>query len=202
MFTYLTLEAMADFCYTIVNARRANKASLPLQYCVLPQKTEPGELPMNKKKFTIADKADILHQASLLYMAGNVPIDYGTGDTYTSVEVHMLKYIIENPGKTVTDLSRDWDRTKAAISLMMKKIEDKGLVTRKEAPDSKKKQLYYATELGKKLNETHKKYDTKVFGKTLSYMKENCTDEEIELCFNVLREFIKARRRKHYSPES
>ena len=54
---------------------------------------------MTEKPNRTAEMADILHQASMLYMASNFPIDYGTGTKYTSVEVHMLKYIIDHPGK-------------------------------------------------------------------------------------------------------
>lgn len=155
-------------------------------------------LDMTNYNYSIADMADILHQASMLYMASNLPIDYGTGDTYTPVEVHMLKYIIDHPGKTVTDLSLDWDKTKAAISVMTKKLEQKGLICKKTAPDSFKKQLYYATPKGMELNESHLDYDTAVFGQTLDLLKETCSDEEINLCFHVLAEYNKARRKKHY----
>ena len=37
-----------------------------------------------------------------------------------------------------------------------------------------------------------------VFGQTLAYLRETCSDEEIETCFHVLKEYTKARRRKHY----
>lgn len=149
-------------------------------------------------KYSIARMADILHQASLLYMASNIPIDYGTGLEYTSVEVHMLEYVIDHPGKTVTELSLDFDKTKAAISQMMKKLEEKELIERHEAPDSRKKQLYFATEKGQRLNAAHLYYDTNVFGKTLDLMRERCSTEEINTCFHVLEEFAIARRHKHY----
>lgn len=153
---------------------------------------------MSKFKNNIADMADVLHQASSLYMSSNIPIDYGTGEKYTPVEVHMLKYIIDHPGKTVTDLSRDWDKTKAAISQMMKKMEEKQLICKEPAFDSDKKQLYYSTKKGLALNEAHQRYDTDVFGKTLDLVKEECSDEEIAVCFRVLEEYSKARRKKHY----
>ena len=51
------------------------------------------------EKHTISEKADIMHRSSSLYMASNIPIDYGTGEMYTPVEVHMLKYIKDHPGK-------------------------------------------------------------------------------------------------------
>lgn len=153
---------------------------------------------MKKYNYSIADMADILHQASSLYMASNIPTDYGTGDKYTSVEVHMLKYIIDHPGKTVTDLAKEWDKTKAAISQMMKKLEGKDLIMKKAAPDSHKKQLYFATSKGIELNETHLKYDSVVFAETINLLKETCSEDEIMLCFHVLKKYSSARRRKHY----
>jgi len=148
--------------------------------------------------YNIADMADILHRAASIYMSANLSIDYGTGVKYTPIEVHMLKYIINHPGKSTTELSRDWDKTKAAMSQMMKKLEQKGLVHYKAAPDSEKKQLYYATEKGLKLNEAHSRYDTKVFGKTLELLKEKCSKDDIEQCFHVLEEYIQCARQKHY----
>ena len=148
--------------------------------------------------YSAADMADILHRASMLYTASNIPIDYGTGEKYTSVEVHMLKYIIDHPGKTVTDLSQEWDKTKAAISQMLKRMEEKGLIEWRGALDSKKKQLYFATAKGLELNERHLVYDDRVFGKTLELLGETCTQEEIAVCFHVLEEYTKARQKKHY----
>ena len=153
---------------------------------------------MTEKPNRTAEMADILHQASMLYMASNFPIDYGTGTKYTSVEVHMLKYIIDHPGKTVTELSREWDRTKPAISQMLKRMEQKGLISWTTEPGNNKKQLYHATEQGIQLHSAHTEYDMNVFGQTLDYLRETCSDEEIETCFHVLTEYTKARRRKHY----
>lgn len=154
------------------------------------------------EQYSVAEKADILHRASTLYMASNLPIDYGTGEKYTAVEVHMLKYIIDHPGKTVTDLSQDWDRTKPAISQLLKRMEEKELVEWREAPDSKKKQLYYATPKGEELHARHLEYDGRVFGRTLELLGETCSQEEIATCFHVLEEYTKARRKKHYSSDS
>lgn len=153
--------------------------------------------------YAVAEMADILHQAASLYMTSNIPIDYGTGELYTSVEMHMLKYIIDHPGKNVTNLSLEWDKTKAAISQMLKKMEQKDLIYYKPAPDSYKKQLYYATAKGRELHKAHTDYDTRVFGKTIDLLRETCSDEEINLCFHVLQEYANARRKKHYrsSPE-
>ena len=153
---------------------------------------------MPQKNISIAQMADILHQTSMLYMASNIPVDYGTGEKYTAVEVHMLKYIIDHPGKTVTALAQDFDRTKAAISLMLKKMEQKGIIYHQNSPDSMRKQLYFATEKGLILHKAHLHYDEKVFGRTLELMKEFCSKEDIQNCFSTLQAFLKARRKKHY----
>mgnify|MGYP002424117328 CR=1 FL=1 len=168
-------------------------------YDIVKELNTLGGHPM--ETYSAADMADILHRASMLYTASNIPIDYGTGEKYTSVEVHMLKYIIDHPGKTVTDLSQEWDRSKAAISQMLKRMEEKGLITWRGAPDSKKKQLYFATPQGEQLNERHLEYDERVFGKTLELLGETCSQEEIAVCFHVLEEYTKVRRKKHYHPD-
>ena len=152
--------------------------------------------------YTIAEKADILHQAAQLYMASNMPIDYGTGQTYTPVEVHTLKYIIDHPGKTTTELSLDWDKTKAAVSQLMKKLESKDLVLHQPAPGSEKKQLYFPTNKGLALHTCHLDYDTRVFGETLKLMEDLCSPQDIETCFHVLSCYITARRKKHYHSDS
>lgn len=148
--------------------------------------------------FDAAEFADILHQVSTIYISSNIPIDYGTGEKYTASETHMLKYIIDHPGETVTSLSQKWDKTKAAISMMLKKMEQKNLIVHKSAPDSLKKQLYYATELGAALNQAHQKYDSVIFGETIQAVREHFTDEEIACCFRVLPEIAEAIRKKHY----
>lgn len=153
---------------------------------------------MSQQRYSIPDMADILHQVSSLYMSSNLMIDYGTGEKYTPVEVHFLKYIVDHPGKTTTDLSRDWDKTKAAISQMMKKLEQKGLIYREPAPDSEKKQLYRATPKGEKINELHEAYDTITFGKTMEPVLNIYSEEEIGSCFDILTELCRSLRRKQY----
>lgn len=152
-----------------------------------------------KSKYTIAEKADIMHRTASLYMASNIPIDYGTGQFYTPVEVHMLKYISDHPGKNVTELSIEWDKTKAAISLLLKKIEQKGLIYKENPSGNLRKQCFYITKKGKELCDYHRKYDTKVFGETLRILKEVCSDEEIDICFDVLEKYTTIRQQKHYN---
>ena len=65
-----------------------------------------------RKKYNNVEAVDILHQVANLYISTKVPQDYGTGEEYTSVEVHTLKHIADNPGITVTELAWDYAKTK------------------------------------------------------------------------------------------
>ena len=58
------------------------------------------------KEYSNAEAVDIIHQVANLYISTKVPRDYGTGEEYTSVEVHTLKHIADNPGITVTEGER------------------------------------------------------------------------------------------------
>ena len=44
------------------------------------------------KEYSNAEAVDIIHQVANLYISTKVPRDYGTGEEYTSVEVHTLKH--------------------------------------------------------------------------------------------------------------
>ncbi len=153
---------------------------------------------MDKKVYTAAMAADILHQAAELYGASNIPIDHGTGEKYTQVELHSLMYIVHHPGKNVTQLAKDWDKSKAAVSQMLKKLEAKDLIYRVSSNDSEKIQLYHPTEKGEKLNAVHTEYDERVFGTTFNKLVEDFSKEEVDLAFSILEDYIRIRRMKHY----
>lgn len=147
-----------------------------------------------KHHFTNAEAADIIHQVSNIYVSTKAPHDYGTGVDYTSVEVHLVKYIADNPGITVTEIARDYGRSKGAISQILKKVEEKGLITRECTPRSDNKTPLYVTELGKVLDDAHRDYDERRFGESMNPVRENFTQEEIDTTFTVLQAWLRVRR--------
>ena len=52
------------------------------------------------KEYSNAEAVDIIHQVANLYISTKVPRDYGTGEEYTSVEVHTLKHIANYGDRT------------------------------------------------------------------------------------------------------
>lgn len=85
--------------------------------------------------------------------------DYGTGELYTSTEVHLVTRIEENPGITASQIAEVTNRTKSAISQMLTKLEAKGLIFRERDPNNGKQFFLYVTPKGKHLSLCHKAYD-------------------------------------------
>ncbi len=146
------------------------------------------------KVYSNVEAADIIHQVANLYISTKIPQDYGTGEKYTSVEVHTLKHIADNPGITVTELARDNGKTKGAISQILKKIEEKGLIFREPAFENNNKSYLYLTEKGAELDRTHRQYDEGRFGESMDQVRALFTDEEINGTFRVLETWLAVRR--------
>ena len=116
-----------------------------------------GREKLNRMIHQLADINDRYHQVQLDY---NKELqDYGTGELYSSAEVHMVTRIEENPGITATKIAEATYRTKSAVSQMLSKLETKGLILREKDPCNGKQQLLYVTPKGKHLSLCHKAYD-------------------------------------------
>jgi len=145
------------------------------------------------KKYSIYEASDILHNAGNLHTS-TVHLDYGTGEKFTSTEVHTLSYIVDNPGISVTQLANDTGKTKGAISQMVKKLVEKDLIRRVGSPVSDRTAQLYATEAGMTLHTAHKQYDTISFGKGYKALCEMYTPDEVNAAWVILDSWVKIRR--------
>mgnify|MGYP002516782731 FL=1 len=148
-----------------------------------------------KKSYNDVEAVDILHQVSNFYISTKVPHDYGTGEAYTSVEVHTLKHIADHHGITVTELARDYGKTKGAVSQILKKVESKGLIYREVDSENDNRFHLFLTEKGKELNEAHRKYDEIGFGESMDIVREHFSEDEINTTFSVLEAWLDIRRK-------
>ena len=147
-----------------------------------------------RKNYSNVEAVDILHQVANLYISTKIPQDYGTGEEYTSVEVHTLKHIADNPGITVTELARDYAKTKGAISQILKKLEAKSLVYRQSDPANDNKALLYLTEKGRLLDLAHRRYDAVSFGESMDQVRTQFSEEEVDIAFSVMEAWLGVRR--------
>ena len=132
-------------------------------------------------------KSDLIHNFVVGYADRNAKrIDYGTGEFYTPVEVHILEKIYLHPGVTVTEIAHMTGRTKSAISQIVSKLESKDLITKTVQEAHGKKQSLQVTANGKNLSESHIKYDDEHTEEFFGRIKEYYTPEEIDAFFRVM----------------
>lgn len=112
--------------------------------------------------------------------------DYGNGTPLTMIEVHTLTYIEDHPGTTVTELTNYWHKTKGAISQIVSRLEDLGLVQKTKKEGNAKNVCLYVTEDGFQISRSHKLYDTLDITKTLSKIQKECTPAEIDTFYKVI----------------
>lgn len=117
--------------------------------------------------------------------------DYTGNEQLTSLEAHLLTDICDYPKSTVTSLATAWNRSVSATSQTIRKLIEKGLVTRKNSEKDKKIFHLYATKRGKEISDNHKRYDVLDIIKTVKTLKRNVTLDEIETSMKVLAEYTK-----------
>lgn len=116
--------------------------------------------PRKQLSFSGYEYSDLCYRFATLYKNNDtIQSDYGTGEVYTSLEVHTVSRIEDNPGITVTEIAEQTGRTKGAVSQIIAKLESKGLVRREKDPNSPRRMCLYVTPDGLELSRMHKKYD-------------------------------------------
>ena len=135
----------------------------------------------------LSPQADQLYEFVMCYSDYiNGVRDYGTGQMINMVEVHTLTMIEDQPGITVSDLARRWNRTKSAVSQNIKKLEAKGLVYRVRDENNAKLIHLYPTDEGRRLSTAHKLFDIRDIMETKHELLRTCTMEEIDTFYKVL----------------
>ncbi len=112
--------------------------------------------------------------------------DYGIGEKLTFVEIATLQTICSESGITPTGLARKWRKTKGAVSHLLKALEEKQLIVRRQEDGNMKTQYLYPTELGKSVIDRYEKIDIDEVPVIYEEMHRNHTDEEIATFYRVM----------------
>lgn len=121
---------------------------------------------------------------------------YAPDEALTMLEVHLLTDICDAPGSTVTSLSNTWSRSLSATSQTIRRLIQKGLVTRKNSTDDAKVFFLEPTKKGKRVSDLHKRYDVVDTIKTLKSLRHQLTMDEIDTMFKGLNAFTSLLRKK------
>lgn len=132
-------------------------------------------------------KSSLIHDYAMRTADRNMKLqNYGTGELYTAVEMHILEKIYFNPGITVTELAKRANRTKGAISPIVSRLEKKGLVSKTPQESHGKRISIWVTPSGKQLTKIHLKLDDErtavFFGKIAEYY----TSEQLDAFFKIM----------------
>ena len=125
--------------------------------------------------------SDLMHQAH----------DYGSGVLLNMIKIHLLTYIDQHPGVTVSELARMWNRTKGSISQQVKKLEGLGYIRKVRDEADRKVVRLYATPAGAKLSADHIHYDIASIMQTMRRLLKTCTIEEVDAFYKVIGAYIK-----------
>ncbi|MDR1831216.1 MAG: MarR family transcriptional regulator [Fusobacteriaceae bacterium] len=138
-------------------------------------------------------KFEILYKFVWTYSSySNVKKDYGSNEGKLSVvEAHVLVDIVENPGITVGELAKKWEKTPSALSQTVKTLINGGYVYR-EISDKNAKFFYlHPTDKAKKFTLCHKHYDNVDVVKTFKKLMKKFSPREMDTFFKVLQEYTK-----------
>lgn len=110
------------------------------------------------------------------------------------VETQTLEIIAENPGITASKIAKELKKTLSASSQILKKLEQKELITRKKNPDNNREYNLFLTKISQDVIKLHSELDEMIYSRYLENLIA-LKDEEIESFIKVQKalnlEFLK-----------
>lgn len=122
--------------------------------------------------------------------------DYGSGEKFTMIEIHILTEIADSSGITVTQLAEKWCRTPSAISQIVRRLMKWGLINRVNNEKNGKIYNLTVTKKGADLVLLHKKYDNLDIIKTRKKLLKQFSIEELISFDKICKEYTNLLRSK------
>ena len=111
----------------------------------------------------------------------SLPHQYGKYNLY-QVESHLIEYIGNHEGVTITVLAEVFKKTRSACSQMVKKLRDKKWVEQIRNPENNREYNLYLTEEGKRIFENHAAFDKRCYQRNFEGLQEfSCEQMETYL---------------------
>jgi DNA-binding MarR family transcriptional regulator len=114
--------------------------------------------------------------------------NYGTGILLTRTEIHTIDLIGNNEGINITQLALKQGITKGAVSQMIYKLVNKGLITKHVSPDSDTEVRMELTEVGITAYQAHQRFHIET-NEEFFQLLQNMPDETYDQMITVLMEF-------------
>jgi DNA-binding MarR family transcriptional regulator len=117
-----------------------------------------------------------------------IPVFYENNLVLHLSEVHLIDAIGKNDGINITRLAKFRGVTLAAISKMIKRLVDKGLVSKKLSSEAENEVVLHITSKGEKVFEDHERYHDLLNSKLVECYADMSKEElvKIEKAWNNL----------------
>ncbi len=120
--------------------------------------------------------------------------DYGTGDYLYAAEIHQVSIIGNNPGITATEIVQRMGITKGAVSQLLKKLIDKGYVTKHPNAENMREYRLHLTKKGQIAHRHHDQQDHELEDRLMGMLSDVASDDLVRFSqmLNALTDFIQS----------
>lgn len=127
----------------------------------------------------------------ILNWAGNREAkSYGIPEKLYTVEIHIIAVIGRNPGILQRDICKEIGVTKGRISIIIRKLEKKGLVIKSKNESDKREMPLELTEKGQIAYHNHEEKE-KIILDEVNKLLESCSKEELNKAGNIFEQLLK-----------
>lgn len=143
----------------------------------------------NKPERSFVEKAAIHYRYCQIYAEYyKQSLDYGTGETYSSAEMQSILQIYTTPGITITEISRYGARTKSAVSQIMTRLENRGLILRQKT--AQRGVGLFVSDKGRELCEAYQKFIEKNLSNVLFDCEERFSKDAMDTFYEIMSSVI------------
>lgn len=111
--------------------------------------------------------------------------NYGTDTKLHFSEIHMIVFIYENPEMHISQIARELNITRGAVSQTVNRLEKKGFLRKLPSEENKSIIKLILTNKGITAYESHEDDKYKYFKRVESLLKE-CSQAEKEIVYNFI----------------
>ena len=120
-----------------------------------------------------------------------LPLRWGGGRSLSPREAQVLHAVGERPGSNVTTLAEVLGVTKSAVSQMLKRLEEKGLVRKTQARDNDRDVLVTLSSRGEEAFGEHRAFHLRHLA-ALGHRLDRFSEEDLRVAESVLEEVERA----------
>ncbi len=126
----------------------------------------------------IVDKAQAIHKNAM---------HFSTDSRLTLSKIHMIVSIAESHEPHVLGLAKELGITKGAVSQIVKKLENKGMIIKIPDPDNRSRYFLELTTKGRQAYNQHNEFHDLV-NATFMHVLDKVPDDNIDLLFRTVQE--------------